>query len=156
MPYFDVKPGHPHFASMQRIGATGILKGRGEPWQWANRTWFRPDSLVSVSEIREGLQDIMPAATEGVPEGTLKLGDAVLLAERLASAGAPATGKSGGKSRPLPLAGQEAEWAGWGLADFRSDRPVTRLELSVILDRLADPFGRWAVDHKGDILTHNR
>ncbi len=51
MPYFDVKPDHAQFAAIQKIGATGLLKGVGEPYKWANRTWFYPDSLVKVKEL---------------------------------------------------------------------------------------------------------
>ncbi len=51
MPYYDVPPEHAYFGSIQKVGATGLLKGEGEPHQWANRTWFYPDSLVPFSQI---------------------------------------------------------------------------------------------------------
>jgi hypothetical protein len=44
MPYNDVKPDHPYFKSIQRVGATGILRGKPTPHAWANETWFYPDS----------------------------------------------------------------------------------------------------------------
>ena len=34
------------FNSIQRIGATGFLRGKGQPNAWANRTWFEPDSTL--------------------------------------------------------------------------------------------------------------
>ncbi len=48
MPYIDVPFGHNHFESIQRIGVTGILKGKGIAYKWANQTWFYPDSVVNA------------------------------------------------------------------------------------------------------------
>ena len=54
-PTFDVSPDNPDFQAIQRITSTGIFKMTGEPWQWANRSWFHPDSTVSLTELRERL-----------------------------------------------------------------------------------------------------
>ncbi len=51
MPYHDVPPDHPAFDAIQRVGASGFLTGTGEPWQWANRTWFYPDSLITADDL---------------------------------------------------------------------------------------------------------
>lgn len=61
MPYFDVPPTHPHWEAIQRVGATGILKGVGQSVNWSNRTWFYPDSTISTSSFLEGLKDFEPA-----------------------------------------------------------------------------------------------
>ncbi|MNY34001.1 hypothetical protein D3C86_1683060 [compost metagenome] len=55
MPIFDVKPTDPAFETIQKISATGILKTKGESYQWANRTWFYPDATISIQEFTEGL-----------------------------------------------------------------------------------------------------
>ncbi len=54
-PTYDVTPDDPDFKVIQRIACTGILKMTGEPWHWANRSWFYPDSTVSLAELRDGL-----------------------------------------------------------------------------------------------------
>jgi len=54
-PTFDVSPDDPDFQPVQKIASTGILRMTGEPWQWANRSWFHPDSTVSLAELRKGL-----------------------------------------------------------------------------------------------------
>jgi len=54
-PTFDVSPDALDFQPVQRIASTGILMMTGEPWQWANRSWFHPDSTVSLAELRKGL-----------------------------------------------------------------------------------------------------
>lgn len=56
MPYIDVQSTDPHFAAIQRIGATGVLKGTGVPFKWANQTWFYPERTVSGYELADGLR----------------------------------------------------------------------------------------------------
>jgi hypothetical protein len=60
MPYIDVKRDDPAFASIQRIGATGILKGTGVPFKWANQTWFYPNLPMSGYELVKGLRSWYP------------------------------------------------------------------------------------------------
>ncbi|RPD41045.1 FAD-dependent oxidoreductase [Chitinophaga barathri] len=56
MPFIDVKAESPYFAAIQRTGATGILKGTGIPYQWANQTWFYPDNIPSRYDVLDGLR----------------------------------------------------------------------------------------------------
>ena len=58
MPYFDVPQSHPQFIATQKIGATGILKGQGVPYSWANRTLFHPDSLVNRTALVQDIADL--------------------------------------------------------------------------------------------------
>ena len=55
MPYIDVNPDHPNFMAVQKIGATGILRGKPLPYKWANQTWFYPDSLVEAKPFLQHL-----------------------------------------------------------------------------------------------------
>ena len=69
MPYFDVPPTHPNWEAIQRVGATGILKGIGQSVNWSNRTWFYPDSTISTTEFLKGLKDFEPKFTyKGISE----------------------------------------------------------------------------------------
>jgi len=56
MPFIDVDPSDKDFEAIQRIGATGILKGYGVPYKWANQTWFYPELPVSEYEFVSGLR----------------------------------------------------------------------------------------------------
>ncbi len=56
MPFFDVSPDEPDFLAIQKIGSTGLLRGTGVPYQWANRTMFYPDSLLDVTELLTGMK----------------------------------------------------------------------------------------------------
>ncbi len=60
MPFIDVKPDDRDFAAIQRIGATGILKGTGIPYKWANQTWFYPERPLSEFELVSGLKNYYP------------------------------------------------------------------------------------------------
>jgi len=56
MPYIDAGIKHPQFEAIQRVGATGILKGEGKPFKWANQTWFYPDSSISETLLVKSVQ----------------------------------------------------------------------------------------------------
>ena len=149
MPYYDVKPQHPHFLSIQKIGATGILRGRGEPYLWANRTWFVPDSTVQAADF---VKHMAPYAEIKFPiKGSLTIADAVEAVWALAAAQ--------GKSSQAIFANREAllqavadSWAAWGCTNFMTTRPITRAELAVLLDKTVDPFASRGVNHKGELL----
>ena len=51
LPYLDIPVTDPRFAAVQRIGATGIMRGEGCPMGWSNETWFRIDDPVRRDEI---------------------------------------------------------------------------------------------------------
>lgn len=55
MPLFDVKPEDAAFQAIQRATVSGILNVKGEPFHWANRTWFYPDSMLTIAEFTKGL-----------------------------------------------------------------------------------------------------
>lgn len=57
MPYSDVANTVPEFNALQRLGATGILKGEGKNIGWENHTHIYPDSLLKSSHLKEGLND---------------------------------------------------------------------------------------------------
>jgi hypothetical protein len=138
MPYYDVKPEHLFFRDIQLIGATGILKGVGEPFQWANRTWFYPTRRVLVTEITEGL----------IPYGiTLpRFRDSLLHADETFAVVAALGGKDPG------AAGREASWKALGLGNYDAEAWIDRASCSRLLMSLADPFTRFPIDHQGRLI----
>jgi hypothetical protein len=60
MPYADVKHTDGAFEAVQWIGSWGIIKGIGKSVGWANKTYFKPDSLVTFAEITAGLNALVP------------------------------------------------------------------------------------------------
>ena len=55
MPFVDVKPDDPAWEAIQRVGVTGILKGTGKAEGWGNKMFYNPDSCVTESELAVGL-----------------------------------------------------------------------------------------------------
>ena len=51
MPYLDLPPEHPHFKALQRIGATGIMRGEGRSLGWSNVTYFRTNDPLMPEDV---------------------------------------------------------------------------------------------------------
>jgi hypothetical protein len=146
MPYFDVKPIHPHFNAIQRVGATGILKGKGEPYQWANRTWFYPDSAVNTSAF---INDIAPfVKLQHYTKAFISIDDAIRIVRQ--------TGFIYQLKNEFDYTSYTAlkeqiknKWAVWGLKNFDATRMITRAEMAVLLDNTIQPFQLKQVNHNG-------
>ena len=132
MPYLDLPPHDRHFKALQRIGATGILRGEGRNAGWSNQTWFRAADPLRGEDIY--LNNLMPGFK--MPPGEITIGQMIQMMRGI------------GASVP---AGQEALW--WermGLADYDPDRAVLRLEAAVVVDAAFDPFGMFEVNYDGN------
>jgi hypothetical protein len=128
MPYYDVKPTHPHFIDIQKIGATGILKGVGQPNAWANRTWFYPDTTVTTQEAIESITPFLPQVRMGRNDdpALLTIERAISLLNQLV----------------LNPTINEKWWAEQQLKNFDTKRNITRTEWAVMLNRLYNPFNK--------------
>jgi hypothetical protein len=134
MPYNDVKPDHPYFKSIQRVGATGILRGTPTPHAWANQTWFYPDSLVDAQIFLEDVKAVLPL--NGEMKGQhLSLGEAMILLQTV----------------DIAVKVEETvkqKYKAWGWKDAEPSHLLTRGELAKMIDDLFDPF-RIPVSHNG-------
>jgi len=146
MPYIDVMPENPHWEAVQKIGATGILRGTGVPYKWANQTWFYPDSLVKATELFAGISAYHPIKYD-LGGGNISIQTAIITAVRLNQT-AVATGKKKGQKLTI----DKKMWEKWGLKDFDPKRNITRLELAVLLNNAADPFSN-PVNHRGELAA---
>ena len=134
MPYLDLPKDHKHFKAVQRIGATGILRGEGRNVGRANQTWFRTDDPLVAEEV----------FAREFYGGELGLGHGVVTVDKLV-----------GMLRRLGVyvpANAESWWAQYGLEDYDPERPVTRLEAAVLIDSLFHPFENFKVDYEGNVL----
>ena len=117
-----MKPDDPDFGLLQRIASTGILRMTGEPYQWANRSWFYPERTVSVGEFTLGLHDYAPQiAVEDDP--------------------APLTAAS---------AADLLRRAGGRIAPSADTTPLTRREAARMVDEALHPFER-DIDFEGNL-----
>lgn len=139
MPFYDVKKEDPAFGAMQRIGATGILKGKGIPYKWANQTWFYPERIVSEYEWKMGLLPFYPLLKKVPASGaglTLPFVKSVL--EKIDSNQANATIETNGKS--------------WGVQQELNDTTeLNRRTVSILTDRILNPFA-IEIDWHGDVM----
>lgn len=146
MPFIDVKPEDNDFAAIQRIGATGILRGTGIPYKWANQTWFYPEHTINEFDFLNGLKSYYPQleALQGSGKAlTLDFfADAVLLSN-------PRISKEAVKAAGMRLSGKTPD---------NGQQVLTRRQVAKLLDTLLDPF-RLPVDFEGrlvnDPLTKN-
>ena len=134
MPYLDLPKDHRHFKAVQRIGATGILRGEGRNVGWANQTWFRTDDPLKADEI---YYSEFYGGNLGLGTGVVTVGTLVQMLRHL------------GVYVPSDAA---SWWAQYGLENYDSARPVTRLEAAVLIDGLFHPFENYKVDYEGKIL----
>ncbi|WP_202795951.1 FAD-dependent oxidoreductase [Maribacter sp. HTCC2170] len=128
MPFIDVKKEDSAFEAMQRIGATGVLKGYGIPYKWANQTWFYPDQVVSEYELKNGLLPYYPEL------------------ELIHASGAPATPnfinslveKANSDSSLMLIKG---DWKSWGIdQDYSDSISLNRRSVSILIDKILNPF----------------
>lgn len=171
MPYFDVPVSHPHFEAVQKIGATGILKGQGVPTGWANRTYFHPDSLVNRTEL---IKDMAPYYTmDNAQQKKLILSEAVDFIIKTVTANKSAKSQYEAQNsqnhslnsanlnpvfqwdyRDKKIFTQQLQqaWMQWKLGYFDPSMPLTRLELAVLLNATLDPFNAKPVNHFGQLI----
>lgn len=136
MPYLDLDKDHKHFKALQRIGATGILRGEGRNVGWANQTWFRADDTLLAEEIfaKPYYNGTLPLTS-----GPVKIGEFLNLLRRLGV--------------PVPASAEEW-WSHLGLTDYDSSRNITRLEAAVAVDTYINPFNMFNVDYNGNISVY--
>ena len=134
MPYLDLPKSHPHFKAVQRIGATGILRGEGRNVGWENQTWFRTADPLLAEEIHaEGYY----GGHTGLGNGPVSVGNLIQAVSAL-----------GGNVMPSAA----DWWSSLGLTDFNADRTATRLEAAVVIDAAFNPFNMYEVDYDGEFL----
>ena len=133
MPYVDVKQSSPYFKAVQRIGATGLIKGVGVPNGWANTTYFYPDKTVSFAEFAEIWKMKFDYPVK-IIEHEMTIEDAINFATIL----------SGKKMNDL-LPSFKAQWNILNLTDFDLKRSIKRVELAAILNEY-DVFNQFNVD----------
>lgn len=155
LPYIDVPPAHPHFREIQQIGVTGILRGKGIPYQWANQTWFYPDSLVDQSDFFTNYAEFEALPPVLTNNRWLQIEDALTITLYTLGRYPQVAPKNLGSRMTLAAFRQWAgrQWKGWGLRNFEPSRPITREELAVLLAHTIDPFRLKGVDFLGNFLN---
>ena len=154
MPYVDVNLSTPGFYSIQRIGACGFLRGKGQPNAWANRTWFEPDSTITVYQFLSQLPALMPVNNQiskwlesAKSEGLLSVGRAVEFIEGIKKSTRKNTNVTSSNAQV------SSSWTTWGLSNYNPERAITKRELAILLDKIIDPFYTFSVNHLGNYTS---
>ena len=161
MPYADVPKDSICFKPCQRIGATGILKGKGVSIDWHNKTLFRPDAVVAWNDIA-GLAEVYPFAAKLLRHGeetssvetngqsvgevlsvdALSVGDALSLVSAIAK-----QEKLMKRSAAMKVMASLAKEYDFCIDDRQ--RKIKRGELAVLIDGVLHPFEKKQVDVEG-------
>lgn len=139
LPYSDVDVTDPAWASIQRIGATGILKGEGKNIGWRNHTLFHPEQSISEDSLLSGLKeiydvsiagDVSPANPEFLNKLLKQVDDRIEISDSK----------------------WESFESTYQLSPFEKNRALSRREIAVLLDKLLNPFA-LEVDLNGELSS---
>ena len=142
LPYADVEREDPAWPAIQRIGATGILKGEGQNVGWRNFTFFHPDSVVTDEAIK-GITDIFSESLN-LSDGILTLEISTDIINKLINA----------NSRPAKELVKERiqkTLNHYGWETVSDNQYLTRKQFAVLVDEIANPFD-IPVDLRGNFL----
>ncbi|MDH3650235.1 MAG: FAD-dependent oxidoreductase, partial [Saprospiraceae bacterium] len=142
VPSYDVLPDDPHFRSMQMAGATGLIRGLGEPHAWANRTWYYPDSTMSRMELSMNLSQYVQLVWQNGDQEPLTTLDFLHSAF---------TGLAARFTFAVRTC-SESEWSDLGLKNYNVHRPLTRREISVAVEHMI-PLFDLEVNHEGKLVS---
>ena len=136
MPLIDVSPADKEFQSIQRVTASGILKVKGESYHWANRTWFYPDTTVTVNDFSEGLKAFDNKITVISDQSMLTVQKASSLLSAFLN-------------RDTSIEIQKL-WEERIVRKFDPKLAITKRELSILVDELIRPFEIKAIGFDGN------
>ena len=136
MPYLDVDKYDPAFEAIQRIGVTGILRGKGVPYKWANQTWFYPDSTITRTELQKGIKSWQPAfhlwnESDLQKVSTDDLADVIQTLSLLC----------------------HIELASDCILPRNATKMVTKKDIALWLDKCIQPFSKKEVDWHGTVVN---
>ena len=153
MPYYDVSLSHNHFVAAQKIGATGILKGEGVPFSWANRTLFHPDSLVNRLALIKDLADFyMLPSTNKTHLTLLEAIDIIIEIAKKNNLQQKQSTWNFNNKKMLSDQIQNA-WKQWKFGSFKTDMALTRIQFAQLFDATINPFELQQIDHNGKIKS---
>jgi len=149
MPYSDVGIGSPEFKALQRLGATGILRGDGKNIGWENHTYIYPDSLLSASDLKKGLSDWLVPNKINYKNEMVTYKEALetikILQQEYDKKSTQISIKSLDEKTKMILKKHNLP-----ILKFKS--PVKRAVFAILMDELINPFQLRDVNHFGSFI----
>ena len=152
MPYYDISPQNKYFLPIQKIGATGILRGKGISHAWTNQTWFYPDSFQNYFDFLNNFNDFLPLYhlnfQNDHPDHLITLHDLSNIIEYCEIHYPYIVKPSFFKQN------WNVKWHKWQLEHFDENRPLKKYEIALILIECLDLF-ELEMDFKtGNLKLH--
>lgn len=157
LPFMDTSPEDWFFQPMQRLGVSGVLKGEGIPYAWANQTKIYPDSMMTQSQVAEALE----IASGGNQDHGLRYNDQSLISRDDAIIGVWKLAGSPKAEQELNLQDLSGEtnsndawqyaiqhgWTdGWITTNqVKPEKKIFRKEFAALVDRALDPFNHLPI-----------
>ncbi len=147
LPFIDIPQKDPHFRAIQQVGATGLLRGIQKTNGNRVEIHFEPNDLVSTEEIKPVLTEIYTRAflwfNKEKPGDKFTLGNLVSLISDYTLT----------DPKTLQIALQKAWKTQFKLTgDFDLNRPVTRLEFALLVNKYLNPFSK-TLDLSGRVVN---
>ena len=141
-PFADISFESPNFISYQKIGACGILRGKGINIGWENKTLFYPEKNLIRSDMITGLKDYYDLNKYQIPN--------LLTIKNISNWIIKVSGEQN-----LINGDFEKKWNQLGLKDFNLKRIIKRGEFAILIDRYLNPFSKFKVNFKGEIIKYD-
>lgn len=152
LPFMDTTPSDWHFEPLQRLGVSGVLKGEGIPYAWANQTKIYPDSMMTISQVEEALNIAIDGSAEidltSRNDGFATRDEVILSIWRLAGSPEPSD-----EIECKEISSDDRSYNAWQFAiqegwtnDWIDDREldpekiILRKEFAALVDRALNPF----------------
>jgi len=138
IPSYDISTEHPQFAAMQRMGACGIMRGQGEPYKWANRTWFYPDSTMALQHLIDHINDLTKLQIEVAGASEVTGESLIQVIKQWQQAGDDLSARK--EVLDLLRSATSLQTA------------LTRSTIALVIDAVMNPFRQLSIDLQGDVL----
>jgi hypothetical protein len=148
MPYVDVNPDNADWQAVQRVGSLGLVRGVGKPQGWANKTYFYPDSTITVAEFTKCLSqwNFVPTKLTGTGSTkTLTRGIALELITDFVVTSEFCNLKSKALQKFIHEFDARYKWND-------QDKPIKRIELTSMLDFVLTRAFLFDVTLKGEVV----
>jgi len=151
MPYSDVANTDPVFKAIQRIGATGILRGEGKNLGWENHTLFYPDSILSTISLKTGLEGWTGISKLNLKKETINYKELLAVIKAIKE-------EEGYEQISLKKLKKQGDLAlrSYKLKSIIYDEDISRKHAALLLDILLNPFELRQVNHFGELLSISR
>jgi len=161
MPFVELTPEDHNFQAVQRIGASGVMLGTGQPHNWANKTLFHPLKKVTLNSFYQILSRLnLTTPSMKISENqVIDRRQALTVLYQTSNAGKIPTSMSGNRANTERIS--EKAWQfysrqAWFIKlsrakGFQLAEPLTRQELAVLIDHIFNPFNKQAIQ-----ITRNK